>query len=77
MTNPFDDTDGRFLVLINEERQYSIWPSFAEVPQGWSVELTESDHQACLDYVEQHWTDMRPKSLVDAMEADAGARGRS
>jgi MbtH protein len=23
--------------------------------------------QSCLDYVERNWTDMRPKSLVEAM----------
>ena len=77
MTNPFDDVDGRFLVLVNDERQYSLWPSFAEVPSGWSVELEESDRQTCVDHIERNWTDMRPKSLVDAMEADAAARSRA
>ncbi len=74
MTNPFDDADGRFLVLVNDERQYSLWPSFVDVPPGWRVELAESDHQTCLDHVERTWTDMRPKSLVDAMEADSETR---
>jgi MbtH protein len=35
--NPFDDPDGEFLVLVNAERQQSLWPAFAEVPQGWDV----------------------------------------
>ena len=77
MANPFDDVDGRFLVLVNDERQYSLWPSFAEVPAGWSVKLEESDRQTCVDYIEQNWTDMRPKSLVDAMDADIAARVRA
>jgi MbtH protein len=67
MTNPFDDPDGRFLVLVNDEGQYSLWPSFSEVPAGWSVELPEADRQTCLDYIESHWTDMRPRSLVEKM----------
>ena len=73
-TNPFDDEDGRFYVLINDEEQYSLWPTFAEVPQGWRVVFGEESRAACDEYVEQNWTDMRPKSLRDAMEADEKAR---
>ncbi|GAQ50749.1 MbtH family protein [Streptomyces acidiscabies] len=66
--NPFEDPDGVYLVLINDEGQYSLWPSFAEVPEGWTVELTETDRQSALDHINTHWTDMRPKSLIAAME---------
>ncbi|MCK2216172.1 MbtH family protein [Actinomadura sp. ATCC 31491] len=69
-TNPFDDADGRFYVLVNDEEQHSLWPSFAEVPAGWRVVFGEEDRVACLEYVEQHWTDMRPRSLREAMAAD-------
>jgi MbtH protein len=37
VTNPFDDADGTFLVLINDERQHSLWPSFAAIPNGWDI----------------------------------------
>ncbi|MFE9674323.1 MbtH family protein [Streptomyces sp. NPDC006259] len=67
-TNPFDDTEGRFLVLVNDEGQYSLWPSFADVPGGWSVALPENTRQACLDFVESHWTDLRPRSLAATMD---------
>ncbi|WP_031470158.1 MbtH family protein [Sciscionella sediminilitoris] len=67
-TNPFEDPDGRYLVLINDELQYSLWPSFVEVPDGWKVVLEETDRQSALDYIEENWTDMRPKSLADAMD---------
>lgn len=63
MTNPFDDPDGRFLVLVNDEDQHSLWPSFVEVPAGWTVAFGEDSRQACLDYVEANWTDLRPRSL--------------
>jgi MbtH protein len=66
-TNPFDDEDGRFLALINDEGQYSLWPVFADVPAGWTVALEEGSRQAALDYIETNWTDMRPKSLIKAM----------
>ncbi|XHM65991.1 MbtH family protein [Streptomyces nigra] len=63
-TNPFDDDEGRFLVLVNDEGQHSLWPSFAEVPGGWAVVFGEDSRQACLDYVDAHWTDLRPRSLA-------------
>lgn len=37
MTNPFEDPDGTYLALINEERQYSLWPAFVDIPAGWTV----------------------------------------
>ncbi|MFI6318517.1 MbtH family protein [Nonomuraea sp. NPDC050556] len=69
MTNPFDNEDGSFLVLVNDEGQHSIWPSFAEVPLGWTRVHGEVGRQECLAYVEANWTDIRPKSLI----AEAGA----
>ena len=62
-TKPFDDKDGRLLVLANSEGQHCLWPVFAEVPSGWTVVHGEDSRQGSLDYVEQHWTDMRPVSL--------------
>ncbi|MFD0885052.1 MbtH family protein [Streptosporangium algeriense] len=67
-SNPFDDPDGRFHVLVNDEGQHSLWPSFADVPQGWEVTLTDQERQAALDYINENWTDMRPKSLREAMD---------
>ncbi|MGI5208665.1 MbtH family protein [Spirillospora sp. CA-108201] len=67
MTNPFEDPEGAYLVLVNDEGQHSLWPSFAEVPAGWTVAKDEDTRQACLDFVNENWTDMRPKSLVEAM----------
>ena len=72
-TNPFDDPDGRFLVLVNDEGQYSLWPSFVDVPAGWATAYGEDDRERCLRYVEEHWTDLRPRSLVEKMEAVASA----
>ncbi|MFH9089282.1 MbtH family protein [Streptomyces sp. NPDC017673] len=63
MSNPFDNPDGTFLVLVNDENQHSLWPEFAEVPEGWTVVHSADTRQSCLDYIETHWTDLRPKSL--------------
>lgn len=66
-TNPFEDAEGRFLVLVNGENQHSLWPSFAEVPAGWQSVFGPDTRDACLSYVDTHWTDMRPRSLAEAM----------
>lgn len=71
MSNPFDDPDGTFLVLVNDEGQHSLWPAFSPVPDGWTVAKDRDTRDACLAYVEEHWTDLRPRSLVDAMEGSA------
>ncbi|CAM4343635.1 MbtH-like protein [Mycobacterium basiliense] len=69
-TNPFDDDDGTFLVLVNDEEQHSLWPVFADVPAGWRVVHAESTRAECLDYIERNWPDIRPKSLRDRLASD-------
>jgi MbtH protein len=71
MTNPFEDAGADYLVLVNDEDQYSLWPEFATVPDGWAVVHGPADRAACVDYIDGHWLDMRPRSLVAAMDADA------
>jgi MbtH protein len=66
-TNPFDDDSTEHFVLVNAEGQHSLWPSFAEVPAGWTVVHGAASRQSCVDYVDEHWTDMRPTSLIEAM----------
>ena len=73
-TNPFEDEDANYFVLINDEGQHSLWPVFADVPDGWKIIFGEDKRQACLDFIEENWTDMRPNSLIRQMEADAAAR---
>jgi uncharacterized protein YbdZ (MbtH family) len=70
--NPFDDEDGSFLVLVNNEEQHSLWPTFAGVLAGWRVVFGEADRAACLDFIERDWPDIRPKSLRDRLAGGAG-----
>jgi MbtH protein len=67
MASPFDDPDGTFHVVVNDEGQHALWPSFIDVPAGWTIVLADSTRVACLAYVNARWTDMRPRSLVEAM----------
>ncbi|MDQ3952420.1 MAG: MbtH family NRPS accessory protein [Actinomycetota bacterium] len=58
-------------VVVNDEEQYSIWPAHKELPAGWRKAGKTGLKQECLDYVNEVWTDMRPKSLRDRMDAPA------
>jgi uncharacterized protein YbdZ (MbtH family) len=69
--NPFDDENGNFLVIVNDEGQYSVWPSFRDVPAGWTETGPQGSRRECLDWIETNWTDMRPRSLVESMEKEA------
>ncbi|MFV8246121.1 MbtH family protein [Mycolicibacterium peregrinum] len=66
-SNPFDDENGAFCVLVNDEDQHSLWPAFAEVPAGWRTVFGAAGRAECLSYVEQNWADIRPRSLREAL----------
>lgn len=66
MTNPFENNEGTFYVVVNAEGQHSLWPTFAEVPPGWEKVAGPDGRETCLEYVESHWADVRPRSLIDA-----------
>ncbi len=57
-----DNEDTIFLVVMNDEEQYSIWPEFKEIPAGWRAEGTKGSKAHCLDHIQEVWTDMRRKS---------------
>ncbi len=61
-----DDTTYR--VVINRDEQYSIWPASREIPIGWHDAGMRGTKQECLEYIKEHWTDMRPLSLRRRME---------
>ena len=75
MTNPFDDENGRFYVLVNDENQHSLWPTFAgSRPAGRRCSARTA--------ARRRWPTSRrtgpicaPKSLIEAMEADARGSG--
>lgn len=71
MANPFEDEEGVYLVLINDENQHSLWPAFSAVPAGWTVVYGEETRKNCLEYVSVHWTDMRPASLIKEMDDES------
>jgi MbtH protein len=73
VTNPFEDENGVYHVLVNEEGQHSLWPSFIEVPAGWTIVHESDSRAACLEFINQHWTDMRPRTLIERMKESSGS----
>jgi MbtH protein len=61
--NLLESADGGYLVLVNDEEQYSLWPQALTVPAGWTQAFADDSRERCLDYIEQHWVDMRPRNL--------------
>jgi MbtH protein len=52
-----------YIVVGNDDMQYSIWPKCRELPDGWRIIGKEGQREECLQYIELVWTDMRPLSL--------------
>lgn len=63
----FDSESTVFQVVINSEEQYSIWPDYKPIPEGWKAVGVRGDKATCLAHIRETWTDMRPKSLREAM----------
>lgn len=65
MTNPFEiENEKIYYVLMNDEGQYSLWPNFSGIPEGWNIVFGLDDRANCLAYIEKNWVDQRPKSLM-------------
>lgn len=55
-----------YMVLINQEEQYSLWQAGKAIPLGWQAVGPTGNKESCLEYIKQVWTDMRPKSLKES-----------
>jgi uncharacterized protein YbdZ (MbtH family) len=73
MTNPFENDEQEYIILRNDEGQFSLWPSFKEVPAGWLVTGPRGRRGECLHWIDETWTDMRPQSLIRQMAEDETA----
>jgi MbtH protein len=54
-----------YKVLVNDEEQYSLWPADRDAPLGWRESGRSGTKAECFAFVEEVWTDLRPKSLRD------------
>ena len=63
------DTEELYYVVFNHEEQYSIWPVGRTLPAGWTSRGEPMGKEACLDVIEEVWTDITPKSVREALAA--------
>ncbi|MCI0466645.1 MAG: MbtH family NRPS accessory protein [Beijerinckiaceae bacterium] len=69
-----DDDTANYIVVINHEEQYSIWPDYKKIPDGWRAVGNPGPKADCLAYINEVWTDMRPLSLRKQMEEMAQSK---
>lgn len=63
MTDAEKDDPMRYVVVVNDEEQYSIWPDGRSIPAGWRAVGIEGAKSVCLSYIGEVWTDLRPLSI--------------
>lgn len=69
---PYEEND-TYLVVLNDEEQYSIWRKERELPSGWRPEGVQGTREECLAHIDEVWTDMRPLSLRQRMDSSGAA----
>jgi MbtH protein len=65
---PDNMTEVTYVVVRNDEDQYSIWRDTEPLPPGWHDEGKRGTESECLAHIDEVWTDMRPRSVRLRME---------
>jgi MbtH protein len=60
-----------YKIVVNHEEQYSIWPAERPNPLGWRDAGKSGTNAECLAHLREFWTDLRPLSLRQKMDAAA------
>ncbi|WP_405091650.1 MbtH family NRPS accessory protein [Micromonospora sp. NBC_01392] len=68
-----DATASTHIVIVNVQEQYSIWTAGRELPDGWRAVGEPRTREACLDHIEQIWTDIRPRNAGTASTLPTGS----
>lgn len=62
-TDAYSDDNQLYDVVMNDEEQYSIWPTTRPLPLGWYRTGFQGRRSECLDHIDATWTDITPKSV--------------
>ncbi|MGW0118803.1 MbtH family protein [Streptomyces sp. NPDC003327] len=62
-TTTTETAETGYVVVVNEEEQYSLWRGDRPLPAGWAADGPAGTRDECLDYIEKAWTDMRPRCV--------------
>jgi MbtH protein len=69
MSTSLSQSEAMYEVVVNQEGQYSIWPVNKAAPKGWTMVGKQGSKEACLAFISEVWTDMRPLSLYTQIPA--------
>jgi len=61
-----------YMVLVNDEEQYSLWLSHKDIPAGWTSVGFSGTKAECMEYVDKIWTDITPLSVRKRLAQQAG-----
>ena len=69
-----DDLDQfrTYVVVVNAEEQYSMWPADREIPQGWRDTGKRGSKDDCLAYIKEVWGDKPPALPRKRIKDDSG-----
>lgn len=56
-----DAAPERWSVLVNETGQYGLFPAELTVPDGWYPTGHQGTRESGIEYVDRHWTNLRPQ----------------
>lgn len=59
-SNPFDNPQGQFVILQNDQGQNSLWPQQCELPAGWRVVCEAQPQDVCQQWLAEHWQTLEP-----------------
>ncbi|CAD5353518.1 MULTISPECIES: MbtH family protein [Enterobacter] len=63
-SNPFDNPQGQFAILRNDQAQYSLWPQQCDLPAGWHVVCEPQSQEACQQWLAEHWQTLVPSHFA-------------
>ncbi|GAA1229090.1 MbtH family NRPS accessory protein [Prauserella halophila] len=59
-------SESTYLVVVNDEEQYSLWPSGRSLPAGWHSSGHSGTEEDCLAHIAGVWTEVLPRSARPA-----------
>ncbi|AFJ46485.1 MbtH family protein [Shimwellia blattae] len=61
-SNPFDDPNGQFYILMNTSGEYSLWPDYCPLPAGWNKVCEPQPQALCVSWLAGHWQALTPQT---------------
>ncbi|MGR5944371.1 MbtH family protein [Enterobacter sp. C4G1] len=63
-SNPFDNPQGQFAILCNDQVEFSLWPQQCALPAGWRVVCEPQSQEACQQWLAEHWHTLTPSHFA-------------